>query len=166
MILAGWLLAILGLAQVVYAGTIDVTQLIEGNRLLGLAPTVVANPNLMEQRHMVHEAGCATFLAGAVFLAAAYLKPPPEGERAKAWTSMGALAALSLAVGAAVGFGLFLYEMSTHNAAQQMIDAGRVQRARAQASARLLDEAGKHIQAPGGPPTSTLPPGGEGQAAD
>ncbi len=166
MILAGWLLAILGLAQVVYSGTLDVTQVIEGNRLLGLAPTIVANPNLLAQRNMIHEAGCATFLAGAVFLAAAYLKPPPEGARARAWTNMGAIAALSLAVGAAAGFGLFLYEMGTHNAAQQMIDAERVKEARAQASARLLDEGGKQLQAPGGPPTSTLPPGADGAAAD
>ena len=64
MIIAGWILAILGLAQVVFAGTIEVSQLTEGNRLIGLAPSVVANVDLVGQRAMIHTGGCATFLAG------------------------------------------------------------------------------------------------------
>ncbi len=157
MIIAGWLLAILGLAQVVYSGTIDVTQVIEGNRLLGIAPSVIANANVLAQRSMIHQAGCATFLAGAVFLAAAYLKPPPEGARARSWTNMGAIAALSLAVGAAVGFGLFLYALNTHNTAERMVDAERIRQLRAEASARLFGDADRRgRETP--PASSSAPP--------
>ena len=166
MIIAGWVLAILGLAQVVYSGTIDVTQVIEGNRLLGLAPSVIANANLLAQRSMIHEAGCATFLAGAVFLAAAYLKPPPEGARSQAWTNMGALAALSLAVGAAIGFGLFLFALNTHNASQKLIDVERLKEARAEASARLLGEADKKLGERGAPRGSGASASATGAEAD
>ena len=92
MIIAGWILAILGLAQVVFAGTIEVSQLTEGNRLIGLAPSVVANVDLVGQRAMIHTGGCATFLAGVVFIGAAYLKPAPPGQQSKAWTGIAAIA--------------------------------------------------------------------------
>ena len=109
MIIAGWILAILGLAQVVFAGTIEVSQLTEGNRLIGLAPSVVANVDLVGQRAMIHTGGCATFLAGVVFIGAAYLKPAPPGQQSKAWTGIAAIAALVLTVAAVGGFGAFLY---------------------------------------------------------
>src|SRR5215469_2607892 len=111
MIIAGWLLALMGLAQVVYAATLKVAQLTPGNRLLGEAPSLVANADLLAQRTMIHQSGLACFLAGAVFLAAAYLKPAPEGVRSKSWTNMAALAAAALAIAAALGFGLFLNDL-------------------------------------------------------
>src|SRR5689334_18055348 len=112
MIIAGWILALLGLAQVIYSGTLDVTMLTEGNRLLGVPPSVVANADLVAQRAMIHNAGLATFIAGAVFLAAAYLKPPPPGvAQTKGWTTVGALAAGSLALASAGTFGFFLWAL-------------------------------------------------------
>ncbi len=159
MIIAGWLLAILGLAQVVYSGTIDVTQLVEGNRLLGIAPSVIANANLLEQRNMIHAAGCSTFLAGAVFLAAAYLKPPPGGVEQKSWTNFGAIAAGSLALGAAIGFGLFLYFLNIHNADQRLVDDIRLKQSRAESSARLLEEFDRRYQKEAGTrPSGSAPP--------
>ena len=138
MIIAGWLLAILGLAQVVYAGTLDVTQVVEGNRLLGIAPSVIANVDLLAQRTMIHQSGLATFLAGAVFLAAAYLKPPPEGARAKSWSSIGALAAGSLALAAMIGFGVFVYDLRSAEGSRKVVDEARIKQASAEASARLM----------------------------
>ena len=147
MIIAGWILAIIGLAQVVFAGTIDVTQLIEGNRVLGIAPSVIANANLVAQRAMIHQAGCATFLAGAIFLAAAYLKPAPEGARQKAWSSIGAIAAGSLALAACIGFGLFLYALHERNADQRLVDEIRIKGARAESTDKLWDEAERRVRA-------------------
>jgi hypothetical protein len=158
MIIAGWLLAILGLAQVVYAGTLDVTQLEPGNPLLGVAPSIVANANLLAQRSMIHQAGCAAFLAGAVFLAVAYLKPPPETARDKAWTNFGAIAAGALGLAAAVGFGWFILNLDHRNAAEKVEDAARVKQARAEASARLFRQADRLADARGGPPAGTSPP--------
>ena len=97
MIIAGWILAILGLAQVVFSGTIEVSQLTEGNRLIGLAPSVIANADLVAQRAMIHQGGCATFLAGVIFIGAAYLKPAPAGQQSKAWTGIAAIAARPIA---------------------------------------------------------------------
>ena len=158
MIIAGWLLAILGLAQVVYAGTLDVTQLEPGNPLLGVAPSIVANANLLAQRSMIHQAGCAAFLAGAVFLAVAYLKPPPETARDKAWTNFGAIAAGALGLAAAVGFGWFILNLDHRSAAEKVEDAARVKQARAEASARLFRQADRLADARGGPPAGTSPP--------
>ncbi len=141
MIIAGWILAILGLAQIVYSGSIDVSQIVEGNRLLGLATTVGVNPDLVAQRSMIHTAGCATFLAGAMFLAAAYLKPAPTGPASKGWTTMGALAAGSLSLAGAAGFGAFLYFLDQHNADQRLSLAARLKNARAEASERMWTEA-------------------------
>ena len=146
MIIAGWILAVIGLAQVVFAGTIDVTQLIEGNRVLGIAPSVIANADLVAQRAMIHQSGCATFLAGAIFLAAAYLKPAPEGARQRAWSSIGAIAAGSLALGACIGFGLFLYALHVKNADQRLVDQIRLKGAGAASSAKLWDEADRRAR--------------------
>ncbi len=159
MIIAGWILAILGLAQIVYSGTIDVSQLVEGNRLLGLAASVGANPDLVAQRSMIHQAGCATFLAGAVFLAAAYLKPAPPGAQSKSWTTIGALAAGSLSLVGAIGFGAFLYFLDQHNADQRLAQAARLKNARAEAAERMWTEADRLAAkpAPGLPPSSTGP---------
>ena len=59
MIIAGWILAILGLAQVVFAGTIEVSQLTEGNRLIevGFSPlrNVAEGPQLF-QNFFIHRA--------------------------------------------------------------------------------------------------------------
>ena len=154
MILAGWLLAMLGLSQIVYAGTIDVTQVMEGNRLLGVAPSVIANADLMAQRGMLHQSGLACFLAGAIFLAAAYLKPAPEGVRAKSWTSTGALAAGGLAVAAAIGFGLLSYELRAADSGRKLADEGQLKRASAEAAVRMLGPA----QSPATP--SSAPPSG------
>ena len=138
MIIAGWLLAILGLAQVVYAGTIDVTQVVEGNRLLGIAPSVVANAELLAQRSMIHQSGLATFLAGAIFLAAAYLKPAPQGVQSRSWAYTGALAAGSLALAGAIGFGVFLYELKAHDAHAKLADLAKLKQASAEATARMM----------------------------
>lgn len=146
MIIAGWILAILGLAQVVYSGTIDVSQLVEGNRLLGIAPSVVANADLVAQRSMIHSAGCATFLAGAVFLAAAYLKPAPTGYQSRAWTSMGALAAGSLALVGAVGFSAFVYFLHQKNADQRLVDEIRLKTAREESTEQLWAEAERRMR--------------------
>ena len=158
MIIAGWVLAILGLAQVVYAGTLNVTQLEPGNPLLGVAPSIVANANLLAQRSMIHQAGCAAFLAGAVFLAVAYLKPPPDTAKDKAWTNFGAIAAGALGLVAAVAFGWFIFTLDRSNAAEKVEDAARVREAKAEASARLFREADRLADARGGPPTGTAPP--------
>lgn len=146
MIIAGWILAILGLAQVVYSGTIDVSQLVEGNRLLGIAPSVVANADLVAQRGMIHTAGCATFLAGAIFLAAAYLKPPPTGYQSRAWTSMGALAAGSLALVGAIGFSAFVYFLHQKNDDQRLVDEIRLKTAREESTEQLWAEAERRMR--------------------
>lgn len=146
MIIAGWILAILGLAQVVYSGTIDVSQLVEGNRLLGVAPSVVANADLVAQRSMIHLAGCATFLAGAMFLAAAYLKPAPAGYQSKSWTSVGAIAAGSLALVGAGGFGAFVYFLHQKNADQRLVDEIRLKTAREESTEALLAEADRRMK--------------------
>jgi hypothetical protein len=146
MIIAGWILAILGLAQVLYSGTIDVTMLTEGNRLLGVPPSVVANADLVAQRSMIHNAGLATFIAGAVFLAAAYLKPPPAGVASKGWTTVGALAAGSLALASAGTFGFFLWTLHDHNADQRLVDAIRLRQARAQSTGELFEEADRRLR--------------------
>ena len=146
MIIAGWILAILGLAQVVYSGTIDVAQLVEGNRLLGIAPSVVADADLVAQRSMIHQAGCATFLAGAIFLAAAYLKPAPAGTQSKAWMSMGAVAAGSLALAAAGGFGAFLYSLHERNGDQRLVEEIRRRDARAESTAELQAEVERRLR--------------------
>jgi len=146
MIIAGWILAILGLAQVVYAGTIDVAQLVEGNRLLGIAPSVIADADLLAQRAMIHQAGCATFLAGAIFLAAAYLKPAPAGVRQTSWTSVGAIAAGSLALAAAGGFGAFLYSLHERNADKRLVEEIRLKKARAESTADLQAEVERRLR--------------------
>jgi hypothetical protein len=146
MIIAGWLLGILGLAQVIYAGTIDVSQLIEGNRLIGLAPSVVPNADLVAQRAMIHQAGCATFLSGAVFLAAAYLKPAPPGAATKSWAATGAAAALILSVAAVLGFGFFLKALHERNADQQLVDQIRLGQANKQANDKLWEEVDRRVK--------------------
>lgn len=146
MIIAGWILALLGLAQVVFAGTIEVSQLTEGNRLIGLAPSVVANADLVGQRAMIHQAGCATFLAGVVFIGAAYLKPAPPGQQSKAWTGMAAIAALVLTVAALGGFGAFLYALHVQNADQRLVDEIRAREARNLSTDALMKEAEKRLK--------------------
>lgn len=145
MIIAGWVLALLGLAQVVFAGTIEVSQLVEGNRLIGIAPSVIANADLVGQRAMIHQAGCATFLAGALFIAAAYLKPAPANDAAKAWTNFGALAALITTVAAAIGFGAFLYALHVRNADQRLVDEIRAREAQNLSTESLWKEAEKRL---------------------
>lgn len=146
MIIAGWILAILGLAQVVFAGTIEVSQLTEGNRLIGLAPSVVANVDLVGQRAMIHTGGCATFLAGVVFIGAAYLKPAPPGQQSKAWTGIAAIAALVLTIGAVGGFGAFLYALHVQNADQRLVDEIRAREARNLSTEALMKEADRRLQ--------------------
>lgn len=146
MIIAGWILAILGLAQVVFAGTIEVSQLTEGNRLIGLAPSVVANVDLVGQRAMIHTGGCATFLAGVVFIGASYLKPAPPGQQSKAWTGIAAIAALVLTVGAVAGFGAFLYALHVQNADQRLVDEIRAREARNQSTEALMKEADRRLR--------------------
>lgn len=146
MIIAGWILALLGLAQVVFAGTIEVSQLTEGNRLIGLAPSVVANADLVGQRAMIHQAGCATFLAGVVFIGAAYLKPAPPGQQTKAWTSMAAIAALVLTVAALGGFGAFLYALHVQNSDQRLVDEIKAREAKNLSTDALMKEAEKRLQ--------------------
>lgn len=140
MIIAGWILAIVGLAQVVYAGSIDVSQLVEGNRVLGIAPSVVANADLVGQRSMIHQSGCATFLAGALFLAAAYLKPPPQGPQDRSWYAMGAIAAGSLAVVGSIGFGLFLFALNSRNENLRELSEARIREASAASLAKGWDQ--------------------------
>lgn len=158
MIIAGWLLAILGIAQIVYAGTLDVTQVVEGNRLLGIAPSIVANADLVAQRTMIHQSGLAAFLAGAVFLAAAYLKPPPESPKVRAYANTGAFAGAVLALAALIGFGFFVYDLRAGESGRKLADEARIRQAAAEASARLL-----------GPPayaaTPRQPPSGQGPAS-
>ena len=146
MIIAGWILAILGLAQVVFAGTIEVSQLTEGNRLIGLAPSVVANVDLVGQRAMIHQGGCATFLAGVVFIGAAYLKPAPAGQESKTWTGIAAIAALVLTVGAVGGFGAFLYALHVQNADQRLVDEIRAREAANQSTEALMREADRRLR--------------------
>ncbi|MDP3748317.1 MAG: hypothetical protein Q8Q88_14860 [Phenylobacterium sp.] len=146
MIIAGWILALLGLAQVVFAGTIEVSQLTEGNRLIGLAPSVVANADLVGQRAMIHQAGCATFLAGVVFIGAAYLKPAPPGQQTKAWTSMAAIAALVLTVAALGGFGAFLYALHVQNSDQRLVDEIKAREAKNLSTDALMREAEKRLR--------------------
>ncbi|WP_309644383.1 hypothetical protein [Phenylobacterium sp.] len=146
MIIAGWILALLGLAQVVFSGTIEVSQLTEGNRLIGLAPSVVANADLVGQRAMIHQAGCATFLAGVVFIGAAYLKPAPPGQQSKAWTSMAAIAALVLTVAALGGFGAFLYALHVQNSDQRLVDEIKAREAKNLSTDALMKEAEKRLQ--------------------
>lgn len=146
MIIAGWILAILGLAQVVFAGTIEVSQLTEGNRLIGLAPSVVANVDLVGQRAMIHQGGCATFLAGVVFIGAAYLKPAPAGQESKTWTGIAAIAALVLTVGAVGGFGAFLYALHLQNADQRLVDEIRAREAANQSTEALMREADRRLR--------------------
>ncbi|WP_374569732.1 hypothetical protein [Phenylobacterium sp.] len=146
MIIAGWILALLGLAQVVYSGTLDVSHFVEGNRLLGIAPSIVADPDLVAQRSMIHEAGCATFLAGAIFLAAAYLKPAPTGPEAKSWTSMGAIAAGVLVLAAAGGFGAFLYGLHTRNADQRLLEEAQMKNVKAEATTSAQSEADRRAR--------------------
>jgi hypothetical protein len=146
MIIAGWILAILGLAQVVFAGTIEVSQLTEGNRLLGLAPNVIANVDLVGQRAMIHQGGCATFLAGVVFIGAAYLKPAPAGQESKTWTSIAAIAAMVLTVAAVGGFGAFLYALHGQNADQRLVDEIRIREVRNQSTEALIQEADRRLR--------------------
>ena len=146
MIIAGWILAILGLAQVVFAGTIEVSKLTEGNRLIGLAPSVVANVDLVGQRAMIHTGGCATFLAGVVFIGAAYLKPAPPGQQSKAWTGIAAIAALVLTAAAVGGFGAFLYALHGQNADQRLVDEIRAREARNQSTESLMQEADRRLR--------------------
>lgn len=146
MIIAGWILAILGLAQVVFAGTIEVSQLTEGNRLIGLAPSVIANVDLVGQRAMIHTGGCATFLAGVIFIGAAYLKPAPAGQESKTWTGIAAIAALVLTVGALGGFGGFLYALHVQNSDQRLVDEIRAREARNLSTEELMKEADRRLQ--------------------
>jgi hypothetical protein len=163
MIIAGWLLALLGLAQVVYAATLDVVQLVPGNRLLGVAPSLVANADLLAQRAMVHQSGLACFVAGTVFLAAAYLKPAPEGVRSRAWTSMAAIAAASLAVAALVGFGVFLYDLKGAGVGKRLTDEAQLKQSAAEAAARMLTPAPRQ---PAEAPPSGAPVAGSSEPAD
>ena len=150
MIIAGWLLALLGLAQVVYAATLKVTQAVPGNRLLGLAPSLVANPDLLAQRGMLHQSGLACFLAGALFLAAAYLKPAPEGLRSKSWTSTAALAAAALALAAVLGFGLSFNELRKTGPGRNVSDEAALRQSSAEAAARMLGPADGQAPPPSG----------------
>jgi hypothetical protein len=150
MILAGWVLVILGLGQVIYAGTLDVTQLIEGNRLLGIATAIVADPDKLAQRSMIHQSGLASFLAGAVFLGAAYLKPAPTDVVQKSWSRLGALAAGALSLAALVGFGISIFGLNARNAQLKTDIEARLKSARAEASARQLEEIDRQLQAQGG----------------
>jgi hypothetical protein len=161
MIIAGWLLALLGLAQVVYAVTLDVVQLVPGNRLLGVAPSLVANADLLAQRTMVHQSGLACFLAGAVFLAAAYLKPAPEGVRSRAWTSMAAIAAAALSIAALVGFGVFLYDLKGAGVGKRLTDEAQLKQSAAEAAARMLTPAPRGTQETVPPSGSTAAPSSE-----
>lgn len=147
MIIAGWILALIGLAQIFYSGTIDVSQLIEGNRLIGVPPSVVTDPDMAGQRAMIHMSGCATFLAGAIFMAAAYLKPAPPGQESKAWTSMAAISAMVLTLGAAGGFGAFLYALHDRNADQRLVNEIKVREARNQSTEALMREADRRLKA-------------------
>jgi hypothetical protein len=147
MIIAGWILALIGLAQIVYSGTIDVSQLVEGNRLIGVPPSVVANADLAGQRAMIHLSGCATFLAGAIFVAAAYLKPAPAGQESKTWTSMAAIAAMVLTLAAAGGFGAFMYALHQRNDDQRLVDAIRAREARNLSTEGLMREADRRLKA-------------------
>lgn len=147
MIIAGWILALIGLAQIVYSGTIDVSQLVEGNRLIGAAPTIVTDPDLAGQRAMIHISGCATFLAGVIFVAAAYLKPAPAGQESKSWTSMAAIAAMVLTLGAAGGFGLFLYNLHDRNADARLVNEIKIREARNQSTDALISEAERRLKA-------------------
>ena len=159
MIIAGWLLAILGLAQVVYAASLDVTQLEAGNALLGLSASIVPNADLIAQRAMVHQGGCITFLAGAVFIAAAYLKPPPSEPRDRTWTSFGAIAAGVFLVVSAAGFGLFIHNLQHKTAARALSNAARLKDANAQAAARMLNGA-QEPGASGAPAEAAVGAGG------
>jgi hypothetical protein len=159
MIIAGWLLALLGLAQVVYAATLNVTQLVPGNRLLGEAASIVANADLLAQRTMIHQSGLACFLAGAVVLAAAYLKPAPEGVRSKAWTSMAALSAIGLAIAAAIGFGLFVYDLKGDGAGKHLSDPASLKQAAAETAARMMGPGGR--TADRAPPSGSVDASGE-----
>ena len=147
MIIAGWILALIGLAQIVYSGTIDVSQLVEGNRLIGVPPSVVTDPDMAGQRAMIHASGCATFLAGAIFVAATYLKPAPPGQESKSWTGMAAIAAMVLTLAAAGGFGLFLYNLHDRNADQRLVNEIRVREARNQSTEDLIKEADRRLKA-------------------
>ncbi|MFN3515047.1 MAG: hypothetical protein ACK41C_18545 [Phenylobacterium sp.] len=146
MIIAGWILALIGLAQIVYSGTIEVSQLTEGNRLLGVPPSVVANVDLVGQRAMIHMSGCATFLAGVIFVGAAYLKPAPPGQESKSWTSMAAIAAMVLTLAAGGGFGAFLYALHERNADQRLVDEIRAREARNLSTETLIEEAERRLQ--------------------
>lgn len=147
MIIAGWILALIGLAQIVYSGSIDVSQLVEGNRLIGVPPSVVTDPDMAGQRAMIHASGCATFLAGAIFVAAAYLKPAPPGQESKSWTGMAAIAALVLTLAAGVGFGAFLYALHDRNSDARLVNEIRVREARNQSTEALIREADRRLKA-------------------
>lgn len=146
MIIAGWILALIGLAQIIYSGTIDVSQLVEGNRIIGLAPTVVTDPDMAGQRAMIHLSGCATFLAGVIFIGAAYLKPAPPGQQSKSWTGIAAIAAMVLTVAAAGGFGAFLYALHDRNADQRLVNEIRIREARNQSTDELMKEADRRLK--------------------
>jgi len=161
MIIAGWLLAIVGLAQIVYAATINVTQTVAGNRLLGIAPSLVANADLLAQRTMIHQSGLAAFLAGAMFLAAAYLKPPPEGPRAKAWSSTGAIAAGVLTLAALIGFGVFVYDLREGSTSRKLADDARIRQASVEATARLFAPPANAETLPGKAPPRGSPSSAE-----
>ena len=163
MIIAGWLLALLGLAQVVYAATLNVAQIVPGNRLLGEAPSLVANADLLAQRGLICQSGLACFLAGAVFLAAAYLKPAPEGVGSKGWTSTAALAATGLAIAAAIGFGLFIHDLRGDGAGRGLADQGRLRQAAAETAARMM---APEPRAPAEPPPSGAVAGSSADPAD
>lgn len=69
----GWILFALGVAQTFYAGL--------GFSVVTPDAPEIANSDLIAQRALIHAAGCATLVAGAVFVAAAHIadriKPPP-----------------------------------------------------------------------------------------
>lgn len=68
----GWVLVVLGVAQMIFAGQMDVSA-------PGYAD--MANIDLIAQRHMVFNGGGFAFVAGVVALAAAHVAKatrPPE----------------------------------------------------------------------------------------
>ena len=107
---------------------------------------MVANVDLVGQRAMIHTGGCATFLAGVVFIGAAYLKPAPPGQQSKAWTGIAAIAALVLTVGAVGGFGAFLYALHGQNADQRLVDEIRAREAANQSTEALMNEADRRLR--------------------
>ena len=89
----------------------------------------------------------AVFIAGAVFLSAAYLKPAPQNPSQKSWSTVGAVAAGSLAVAAAIGFGLLIYALHDRNADLRLVTDMRIKAARAESNQRQWEEVDRRLAA-------------------